>query len=266
MPISFPPKPPLLAILLLAYPLTAQTPDAAAQLNETRAMLEEWVRTETQISEESSQWEVEKRILQDIAAVANRELEFLQQGIAKIQATQTEGEQEKDTLLQRRKELDTLVQRLERYLPLLEQQLLDRIEWFPLPLLETISHHSEKLAASQTQPASFVTRAQNIAVILREAGSFNAKVTLDKPVLQLEGTQSKVYNVLYFGLGSAYFVDETSSIAGYGTPARGGWKWNREDKTAPLVREAIQIFENQVPARFIQLPAHLQDITGTDQK
>ena len=256
----------ILAVLFLAHSLPAQTPDAAAQLNETRAMLEEWVRTETQISQESSQWEVEKRILQDIAAVANRELEFLQLGIAKIQATQTAGEQEKDVLLQRRQELDTLVQRLERYLPLLEQQLLDRIQWFPQPLLDTISVHSEKLTAAQERPASFVSRAQNIAVILREADSFNAKVTLDKPILQLEGTQSKVYNVLYFGLGAAYFVDETGSIAGYGSPGRGGWIWNREDKTAPLVREAIQIFENQVPAKFIHLPAQIQDITGADQK
>jgi hypothetical protein len=256
----------IFAICILPRLLSAQAPDTAAQLSETRTILEEWVRTEAQISQESSQWEVEKRILQDIAQVASHEIEILQQGIAKIRASQTSGEHEKDTLLQRRQELDTLVQRLERYLPLLEQQLLDRIQWFPHPLLDTISLHSQKLSAAQDTPANFVSRAQNIAVILREADSFNAKVSLDRPVLQLDGTQGKVYNVLYFGLGAAYFVDETGSTAGFGTPARGGWKWNREDKLAPLVRDAVQVFESQIPAKFIHLPVHLQDITGTSRK
>ena len=242
--------------------LQSQTQETVSQLNETRTLLEEWVRTETLISEEKSQWEVEKRILRDIAEVANRELQLLEIGIAGIQEKQTEGEQAKDLLLQRRKELDTLVQRLEHYLPVLEQQLLERVACFPQPLLDIIFLHVERIPKSNAAPGTelpnFVVRAQNIAVILREADNFNSRITLDKPILELSNSKPKVYNVIYFGLGAAYFVDETGTIGGYGIPAEGGWQWKVTEKIAPRIKEAIAIHNRQIPARFIQLPVQVE--------
>jgi len=242
--------------------LQSQTQEAVSQLNETRTLLEEWVRTETLISEEKSQWEVEKRILLDISEVANRELQLLETGIARIQEKQTKGEQAKDLLLQRRKELDTLVQRLEHYLPVLEQQLLERVAWFPQPLLDIIFLHVERIPKSNAAPGkelpNFVVRAQNIAVILREADNFNSRITLDKPILELSNSKPKVYNVIYFGLGAAYFVDETGTIGGYGIPAKGGWQWKVTEKIAPRIKEAIAIHNRQIPARFIQLPVPVE--------
>lgn len=253
----------LLALCCGWIGLHSQTPEAVSQLNETRTLLEEWVRTETLISEEKSQWEVEKRVLQDIAEVANRELQLLETGIAEIQAKQTEGQQAKDSLLQRREELDLLVQRLEHYLPALEQQLLERVAWFPQPLLDIISLQVDRIPKPNTtpgtEPPNFVLRAQNIAVILREADNFNSRITLDKPILELSGSKPKVYNVIYFGLGAAYFVDETGVIGGYGMPAKGGWQWKVTEKIAPHIKDAIAIYKRQIPARFIQLPIHVEE-------
>jgi len=246
--------------------LPGQNKAVASQINDTRTILEEWVRTETTISKETSDWQVDKRVLEDIAAVAERELKLLEEGIAKIRANQTEGEQAKDLLLQRRKELDQLVQRLETYLPQLESQLLEQMKFFPKPLLDTVALQASRIPKPGITPPDkvpgFVIRAQNIAVILRQADLFNSKITLDKPRLQLPDTKDKVYKVLYFGLGAAYFIDESGSIGGYGIPGQAGWVWTRNDKISDQVKDAIQIFENKMPARFVQLPVQLETVSS----
>lgn len=241
--------------------LAGQSSSVVDQLNETRTLLEEWVRTETVISEEAAQWQVEKRVLEDIAEVAERELQLLEEGIAKIRENQTDGEQAKDALLQRRRELDELVQRLESYLPRLEQQLLQHMKSFPQPLQDIVALQASRIPSASTAPEklpSFVFRAQNIAVILRQADLFNSRITLDKPRLQIPDLPDKVYNVLYFGLGAAYFVDESGKVAGFGGPGTDGWVWTRQDSIASRVWDGILIFENKVPAKFLQLPVQIK--------
>ena len=41
--------------------------------------------------------------------------------------------------------------------------------------------------------------------------------------------KSREFLVLYFGLGVAYFVNESGTVAGYGEPSEQGWKWTRMD-------------------------------------
>lgn len=254
-------------ILLCGSTLLGQNPAVVSQLNDARTTLEEWVRTETMISKEASEWQVQKRVLEDIADVAERELKILEEGIAKIRANQTAGEQAKDLLLQRRHELDQMVQRLETYLPPLEAKLLEQIKFFPEPLLDSVALQASRIpqpgVTLTDKMPSFVVRAQNIAVILRQADLFNSKITLDKPRLQLPNTKDKVYNVLYFGLGAAYFVDESGDIGGIGQPGPNGWTWIRNDEIAPDVQNAILIFESKSPARFVNLPFQLDSSSAS---
>ena len=68
----------------------------------------------------------------------------------------------------------------------------------------------------------------------------------------------RVYNVLYFGLAIAYFVDEDGKAGGYGMPASGGWTWTRADDIAPVIADAVSIRENKSRARFLSLPFKLK--------
>jgi len=234
--------------------------NAGEKLAETRSLLEEWVRTETLISEEASQWQVQKRILQDIAEVAHRELSILEKGLGNVQESLTKGETAKDSLLERQEELKTIVQRIEIRLPVLEASLLERLEWFPNPLRQKVALYEKRLPRpnGEKQKPNFLIRAQNLAVILREADEFNGRVTLDKPTMDIGDSGARVYNVLYFGLAVAYFVDETGKIAGVGIPAKGGWRWQRQDRIAPIVEKAVEIRKNERLAEFLNLPFELE--------
>jgi len=246
------------ASLLLACQLPAQD-GAGEKLAETRALLEEWVRTETLVSEEAAQWKVEKRILQDIAEVARRELEGLEKGLERLRESETAGETTKDALLERQRELQAMVERIELRLPVLEAGVLERLAWFPAPLRQKTALYEKRIPrpGDPGPKPHFLARAQNIAVILREADDFNSRITLDKPTLQVGDTGKRVYDVLYFGLAVAYFVDATGKVGGVGVPAKGGWKWTLDDRVAPLVRDAVQMREKEILAEFLNLPLQL---------
>lgn len=227
---------------------------------ETRALLEEWVRTKSLLSEEAAQWEVEKRILQDIAEVARGELDELNKGLARVNESKTAGEAAKEALLQRQQELKAMVGRIELRLPSLEASLLERMAWFPQPLRQKVEVYQKRIPRpdSTAPKQNFLVRAQNLAVILREADEFNGRITLDRPVLKIGSEGERVYDVLYFGLAVAYFVDTTGKVGGIGTPARGGWQWTLDDRIAPLVREAVQMRNNEILAEFLELPQQPQ--------
>ena len=248
------------SLLGLTGEMSAQK-DVGEALAETRGLLEEWIRTETLISKEAAQWEVEKRILQDIAEVARRELTVLERGLAKAQESLTEGETSKSALLERRQELRVMKERVELRLPKLEASLLERLDWFPAPLRDKIALYEKRIPGPEADSPkpSFLLRAQNIAVILRETDEFNGRITLDKPTMTIGDAGLRVYNVLYFGLAVAYFVDDTGKIGGVGIPAKGGWKWNLDERIAPIVQDAVRIRENEKLAEFLSLPFQLRD-------
>ena len=234
--------------------------DGRESLAEARALLEEWVRTESIISSEDAQWKVEKRILQDIKEVTKKELSGLEVRLQSARNFLTEGETAKDSLLEHRQELDAIVKRIELRLPVVEAGLLERLKWFPEPLREKVALYVDRIPhpGNPRPKPNFLTRVQNIAVILREADEFNGRITLEKPTKEIGDGGRRVYNVLYFGLAIAYFVDEDGKAGGYGVPASGGWTWIRADDIAPVIADAVSIRENKSRARFLSLPFKLK--------
>ena len=70
----------------------------------------------------------------------------------------------------------------------------------------------------------------------------------------LEDDKSREFLVLYFGLGAAYFVNESGTIAGYGQPGTGGWNWTRDDSLASEVSAGVDLMKNRALPRFLELP------------
>jgi hypothetical protein len=59
-------------------------------------------------------------------------------------------------------------------------------------------------------------------------------------------------------LGAAYFVNDAGDFAGIGSAGANGWDWTIKPELASSVREAIQIYRNERPARFVALPATIR--------
>ena len=84
---------------------------------------------------------------------------------------------------------------------------------------------------------------------------FNSSIALDEKLLKIESGEVKV-SVLYFGLGIAYFSDETGTKAGYLLPSENGWDEFDQPTAGPAILEAISFYNRtaQKQATFVDLP------------
>jgi len=90
---------------------------------------------------------------------------------------------------------------------------------------------------------------------LAKIDKFNSSIALDEKLLKVDSVEIKV-TVLYFGLGIAYFSDETGSKAGYLLPSDSGWEEYDQPTAGPAILEAISFYNRtaQKQATFVDLP------------
>ena len=78
--------------------------------------------------------------------------------------------------------------------------------------------------------------------------------TLERQEFTLDDNQSREFQVMYFGLGAAYFVNESGTVAGYGKPTSQGWQWTRSDSLAREISTGVDMLNNRAMPRFLELP------------
>lgn len=65
-------------------------------------------------------------------------------------------------------------------------------------------------------------------------------------------------NVVYFGLASAYAVDEEGVYGMVGKPTSDGWKFEERNDLAPKILEMVTVLNGDADATFINLPIDLK--------
>jgi hypothetical protein len=93
--------------------------------------------------------------------------------------------------------------------------------------------------------------------LLQNIHFFHRSVHLERQEFSLDDGKSREFRVLYFGLGVAYFVNDSGTVAGWGKPLTTGWQWTRNDELAKEITTGVSMIENRTLPRFIQLPLPL---------
>jgi hypothetical protein len=83
---------------------------------------------------------------------------------------------------------------------------------------------------------------------------FHRSVHVERQEFSLDDEKSREFRVLYFGLGVAYFVNDSGTVAGWGNPEKNGWQWTRQDELAKEITTGVSMMENRALPRFIKLP------------
>ncbi len=235
--------------------LLANACEMRAEIKETHAIIGEWVATERLISEEESEWEIEKSALLDLKQALSAELGELN---AKLQETEEEAvgvARQREDLLARKDAslkatrslhlgLDRAVAKLDRIFSLL-----------PTPVAERLEPYRKKLTPAKNMPTPPLRqRVDALISLLQAIQNFHRSVTLERQEFTLDDNQSREFQVMYFGLGTAYFVNESGTVAGYGQPGDKGWQWTRSDKLAREISTGVDMLNNRAMPRFLELP------------
>ena len=226
-----------------------------AEIKETHAIIGEWVTTERLISEEESDWETEKAALLDLKQALGAELGELN---AKLKETEEEAvgaAKQRQDLTARKDAAQQATRSLHQGLDRAVAKLERAFSLLPTPVADRLSPYRKKLVPGKGMPMPPLRqRVDALVSLLQAIQNFHRSVTLERQEFTLDDNQSREFQVMYFGLGTAYFVNESSTVAGYGQPGDKGWQWTRSDRLAREISTGVDMLNNRAMPRFLELP------------
>ena len=227
----------------------------AAEIKETHKIIEEWIDVETLISEESSTWAAEQASLRNLLESLEKNDLVLDEKLAISEKEESGAIQQRTELNERKEKAEKAMESLFENLEKTQNRLEDIWALLPSPLAEKLSPFRDKLKTGPNAPRiPLRQRVETIVSLMQSIHIFHRSVLFERQEFTLNDNQSREFLVIYFGLGSAYFVNESGTVSGYGTPTSRGWKWTRMDEIAKEVTTGVQMLNNRTMPKFLQLP------------
>lgn len=222
---------------------------------ETKSTVTQWAETESLISKELNDWKKDKAVLEDMAAMLEREKEALAEKIEQARASATEADQRRAEILERKEALEEANAEVKESLADLEEGVRDLFPYMPDNYTESIAplmRQMPKKGQSTSQPVSI--RMRNIIGILSQSNKFDNVISVETEAREFEDGTSKQVKTMYLGFAIAYYTDATGKQAGYGFPTEDGWEWVESPQYGRAIVDAIAMYEKGKQADFVRLP------------
>ncbi|MEZ5276283.1 MAG: DUF3450 family protein [Opitutaceae bacterium] len=250
-------------IKLAVLPLLLASPFSRAEgpnLSETRSALSQWVELRKLISEESTNWRVDKELMADTLEVLSKEMELLDARIVAAEENTTVADQKREDLSAENEKLKEASRAVEGAMPDMEAQIRELVKWFPEALnmrIEQLLKRMPSAERARSTRAALGERVQNIVGILQEVEKFDRQITIVTELKALESGEMAQVKTMYIGLGQGFFVDENARYAGIVRPSAEGWVEEIRNDLAPKIRDAVKIYEGEKLAEFVPLPVEI---------
>lgn len=232
----------------------------AESVDETKAKLESWVKTEQLIAQETNSWEEERHFLNQTKVLLMNELASLAERLKELEASNTAADQTREELMLKRASMKKADSALLQVVEQLEQKLLLLTPRFPQPLQQKLEPLVVRIPrdASETK-IPLGQRLQNLLGILTQAEKFNKTATFVGEMREMSNGQKVQVNTVYWGLAFAFYADNAGTRAGVGTPSEAGWEWTEKNENASDIKRFIDIYQRTVDdIAFVSLPVVIQ--------
>ena len=244
---------PIVAIIAIANGLFAQNSERIA---EAREGIQKWVETRQVISKERSDWTIQKDYLLSSKALLEEGLVGIQEKLDALANEESVADTKRAKLKEQKDALDAATGSVKAKIGTLEVQLRGIINYFPDVLKTQIEPLIRRIPEDPMNPGRMTIseRLMNIVGIVQQANKFNGTPQLYPETVQFSGEEIQV-DVLYWGMGIAFFVDQKGQYAGYKYPTADGWKSMEMDGYAANIRELIDMYQRKNPEiLFVEVP------------
>jgi archaellum component FlaC len=242
------------AVAVWALPATGED-----SIQKTRSVLNQWVETKQILSEEKSDWRLEKSILQDTQVLLSKELTRMNEAIDDLEASATAADADRAALTVEKDKQTAAAAVVKSNIGALETKVKTIIKTLPEPLVDKIKPLIRRLPNdSNNTKLSLGERVQNVVGILSQADKFNSTITLSNESLEIAEGKVVQVTTLYWGLAQAYFVDNAGSYAGVGKPGAEAWEWTEIEGVGPQIKQLLDIYEGIEEIQFVEIPASIQ--------
>ena len=233
----------------------------ATATDELRTSVRAWVETMQMIQQEESDWLRDKEVLENYKEGLEKEIADLREQLAAAQVRKDGADKESLEKVAERDRYATAKEQLTGVVRDLEQRLAGQLVSLPVPLLKEprMAQLVEELERGLELPSERLgegvsKRLLNLITLVTEAEKFQHTVHL-RSELHRDG-QGREYNmkVIYFGLATAYAVNEDDTFALVGLPSVDGWNFQERSDLASLIRQLIAATVGDRDAAFVTLP------------
>ena len=230
----------------------------ASLLEDTTTALEKWVETERMISSAEAEWATEKSSIENLLSIYTEEIETLTRIIEAAENDTSAAEKRRSELLEQDGEVKALESRLVEALVEAEISIKTLEALLPPPLQEELQPLFKSLPEDpKASKLAIGQRIQPIVAILTQVQKFNQVVTLVEGFREFEAGSTVQTEIVYFGLGIGFYVDQANEHAGVGQPGAEGWQWKDDDALAETVRSFIDICRGTKQAHYVEVPVSI---------
>ncbi|MBT3665939.1 MAG: DUF3450 family protein [Opitutae bacterium] len=241
-----------LFIPFIIYPIL--TGLLGAQVKETHQIIEEWVKTKQLISEEEHTWKSEKSALIDLEDALVKEIAELEEKLLQFEEENIGAAKQRADLSNRKEKAQNASILYYESMQKIEKEVKFTENLLPTPLRDRLSTFYEKIDSQLGEPLPLRNRLDASVGLLQSIHLFHRSVHVERQEFSLDDGKSREFRVLYFGLGVAYFVNDSGTVAGWGKPLKSGWQWTRKDELAQEITAGVSMMENRALPRFLKLP------------
>lgn len=243
---------PIVAIIAIANGLCAQN---AERIDQAREKIQKWVETRQVISKERADWTTQKDYLLSSKALLEEGLVGIEDKLDELASKESAADTERSKLNEEKQALEAATGSVKEKIGTLEVQLLGIIKYFPDVFRTQIEPLIRRIPEDPTKTRMTISeRLMNIVGIVQQANKFNSTPQLYPETVAVGGEEIQV-DVLYWGMGIAFFVDQKNEYAGYKYPTADGWKSTEMGEYAGNIRKLIDNYQRKTPEiEFSEVP------------
>ena len=231
---------------------------AAPTLDETRLTLSKWIETQQIISKERNDWQQGREILQGRIELVGKETAQLKDRIAQAQVAVQDSNRKRDDLTKQIAQLKETGTQLAAAVTAMEERVRKLATLAPEGLATKLGPLLQRIPADPSATRiSVAERFQNVLGIMNELNKANSEITIAYEIRQLSDGSSSEVQVIYVGLGQAYYLSPRGD-AGIGRPSDQGWVWTPAKEQAGDIFTALEIIQGKHPPAFVGLPVSIQ--------
>ena len=130
------------------------------------AIFKEWITTERLISQESSNWEIEKNALGDLIELLEEEKQTIDEKLNSVEKENSAGEKERIKLADQNEELKEALLPITSTLEFLEPKILNLSKSFPPPLQNDLKSFLSRIQEGSSSKANQPSTSQRLQAIV----------------------------------------------------------------------------------------------------
>jgi len=257
---------PLIFALLPGFSVfSSAQEESGSQTEKLKDSVREWIETMREIQQEEDSWEQDRVLLDDQRTALRTEIDELAKQVAEAKKDKQGADKDSAIDVAKRDALVKAKDLLGEEVRSLEEDIVGKLSAFP-PALAEEPRVKELMAQvrkdvtlkGDAAKGGLTKRLNNVLNLLSEAEKWQQTVHLKPELHQTEDGKKLNMNVVYFGLATAYAVDEEGVYGMTGKPTEAGWKFEERNDLAPQILEMVTVLNGDADAKFINLPIDLK--------